>query len=290
MENWCNIVIPCRASDGRCSAAAERLLSQSDTPFLNVVLVINGSEAEAVHIDDSLHQAFTERGWTLTTLRRSVLGKVSALNAGDMQLVDGSIVYLDDDVVLSSNAVRHIHRSLSARQSPAIALVPPRRHDMKSFICRSYFQFLAQTPYCKLWLPGNGMYAVNPAGRSRWMEFPPICSDDTFVRLRFDESELIRLDSCYALTSAPDNPLTLMRVRARWCRGSRVARARSKRQRGIRRNRCSGILGSCIRHPLMLRHAPGFVLVVAGSWIWRLIDRQAGSVSAWQPHHQQSQA
>ena len=44
---------------------------------------------------------------------------------------------------------------------------------------------------------GAGLFAVNPAGRARWGDFPAIISDDTFVRLQFAPGERIEVPARY---------------------------------------------------------------------------------------------
>ena len=46
-------------------------------------------------------------------------------------------------------------------------------------------------------VPGCGFFAVNGPGRAMWGAFPPIISDDTFVRLHFTPAQRVLLSASY---------------------------------------------------------------------------------------------
>jgi len=73
---------------------------------------------------------------------------------------------------------------------------------------------LARLPFMARGVPGCGVYAVNGPGRARWGDFPPVISDDTYVRLQFTPAERRLADAGYDWPVA-EGIDALIRVRRR---------------------------------------------------------------------------
>jgi hypothetical protein len=73
----------------------------------------------------------------------------------------------------------------------------PRIPRARSGVTRAYARFWATLPFAQSVAPGFGLFAVNAQGRARWQDFPPIISDDTFVRLQFAPEERVQVRGVY---------------------------------------------------------------------------------------------
>jgi hypothetical protein len=120
--------------------------------------------------------------------------------------------------------------------------------------------------------PGAGLFAVNPAGRARWGHFPPIISDDTYVRLLFAPAERIEVDASY-LWPLPEGTRNLVRVRRRQDAGvDEVLRLWPEfAANGATESSGRGMLGLVARHPLNFAVYVGI----------RLASRLGGSPGTW---------
>ena len=81
-------------------------------------------------------------------------------------------------------------------------------------VARAYARLWARLPFMACGVPGCGVYAVNGPGRARWGDFPPVISDDTYVRLHFAPAERHLADAGYDWPVA-EGVAALVRVRRR---------------------------------------------------------------------------
>lgn len=277
------MIIPCRAEPVVGSAALWSLLQQREAGPLRVIVSMNGPDATNSILDPELHRQVLDRGWQLLMVRREKPGKAGALNAAEALMTQGHRVYLDADVRLSEFALAKLCDAMDSRAEPCLALIRPEYQGIRSRICRSYFALWSAMPYCRRWVPGNGVFAVNEAGRERWGSFPPIHSDDTFVRLQFDESDVVVVDGCTVRVPAPGRFGELVRARARWTTGSRIARRIASGVSGRTRRRWAGTVTQVLRRPELLRHVPATGMVVVSSWVVCIARSPQGRTESWRP-------
>ena len=140
---------------------------------------------------------FAAKGWRLEVLDIAEGGKPNALNLADAQAVGDMRVYLDADVVMSPPLLEQLAQVLT-RDDPAYASGKMVVAPAESWITRAYGRIWTRLPFMAEGVPGAGLFAVNAAGRARWGEFPPIISDDTFVRLQFTPGERIGVEAPYS--------------------------------------------------------------------------------------------
>jgi glycosyltransferase involved in cell wall biosynthesis len=163
--------------------------------------------------------------WTLLVLELESAAKWSALNAADASIGADIRVYLDADVVLAPSTVTDLTRKL-ARDEPRLAqprvVVAEARRATPAV--RSFTKVWSSLPYVRTQVLGVGCYAVNSSGRALWGPFPPMGSDDTFVRLRFDATQKTVLSEAPMTIYFPSSLRELVQVRARWCRLAREVR------------------------------------------------------------------
>ncbi|MGA0615773.1 glycosyltransferase [Paracoccus sp. KR1-242] len=215
--NACSVLIPAHDEAGYIDACLAGLLSQDHAGPLQVIVIANGCRDDTADRARTRIPDFAARGWVLQVEELAQGGKIGALNHGDACAAPGIRIYLDADIRLSPGLVSGLVRALDVPQ-PRYAggrlVVAPAR----SAVSRRYARFWQKLPFVAQGVTGAGLFAVNPAGRARWSEFPQVISDDTFVRLQFDEAERILVDASY------DWPIVegfgpLVRVRRRQDKG-----------------------------------------------------------------------
>jgi len=160
------------------------------------VVVANGCHDATADRARAMDRAASAAGWRLVVLDLAQGGKPDALNAGDAAAAHPARVYLDADVVVSPTLMAELAMALAADRplyATGTARIPPAR----SPVTRAYARFWQKLPFATSNAPGFGLFAVNPAGRSRWGAFPAIISDDTFVRLHFAPDERVQTPAIY---------------------------------------------------------------------------------------------
>ncbi len=185
-----SVIVPASNEARLIERCLESLLASewSCAERLECIVVANGCRDDTAARARSLSARFAERGWRLVVLDLPQGGKPGALNAGDAQVRgDGPRAYLDADVVVSPGLLQQLAADLSDAApryaSGQLEIVA------EGWVSRAYARFWRRVPFMRNGVPGCGLFAVNAAGRTRWTEFPPIISDDTFVRLCFAPTE-----------------------------------------------------------------------------------------------------
>lgn len=192
-----SVIIPASNEESYIGPCLAALFRSAPVPGgAEAVVVANGCRDATVASAQAMAPAAAAAGWGLVVLDLPQGSKPAALNAGDAAARAGLRAYLDADVILSPGVVAGLVAALAtqpARYATATALIPRAR----SAVTRSYARFWQRLPFARSNAPGFGLYAVNAAGRRRWADFPPIISDDTFVRLQFAASERLQIPDRY---------------------------------------------------------------------------------------------
>jgi GT2 family glycosyltransferase len=146
---------------------------------VKVIVVANGctdNTAEAAAMPD------------VTVVEIPRADKAAALNAAEPYRRGCAVVYLDADTVLTPGTLEAMAAALDTSEprlvGPAPMLVRP-----KTWLARGYAKVWSNLPAVAGQIVGGGCYAVNPAGRARWNEFPNVVADDAFVRTLFAAEE-----------------------------------------------------------------------------------------------------
>ena len=162
-----------------------------------VVVVANGCRDATVARAGAMEAVAKAAGWGLLVLDLAEGGKPLALNAGDAAAQGDMLAYLDADVVVSPGLIGQLVAALAGTK-PRYATGTPRIPRPASAVTRAYAGFWQRLPFAaETVAPGYGLFAVNAAGRARWAAFPPIISDDTYVRLQFAPDERVQVAASY---------------------------------------------------------------------------------------------
>lgn len=192
-----SVIIPASNEEAYIEACLRSVLASAPVPGgAEVIVVANGCrDATAERARGMAGQASTA-GWGFQVLDLSEGGKPNALNQGDRVAMGDLRAYLDADVLLSPPLLAEIAGALEVRAARYVGGTP-QISTAKSRVTRAYARFWQRLPFARSVAPGFGLFAVNAAGRSRWSEFPPLISDDSFVRLQFAPEERVQVAAPY---------------------------------------------------------------------------------------------
>lgn len=194
---------------GRCLAA---LLSSDSAGPVQVVVVANGCADATAAVAAGFAAQADARGWALQVLDLPQSGKPGALNAGDRAALYPARVYLDADVTVSPGLLAGLAAVLD-QPGPAYAS-GQLRITAQGRVARAYAAIWRRVPFMAGGVPGCGLFAVNAPGRALWADFPPVISDDTYVRLQFSPGQRHLVPAPYDWPMA-EGLAPLVRVRRR---------------------------------------------------------------------------
>jgi hypothetical protein len=161
--------------------------------------------------------------------------KAHALNLGDNEAHFFPRLYIDADIVVSRDAIlrtadvlrRGAHCPEDSRRAgcddcgscagPILAAAPRVRIRLEhsSWAVRAFYNIWARLPYCTDGMTGSGFYGLSEEGRRRFRAFPPIISDDGYVRLLFPPQQRAAVGCVSFELSAPRDLASLVRVKTR---------------------------------------------------------------------------
>lgn len=213
-----SVIIAARNEEAYLGACLDALLAQQATrQSCQVIVAANACDDRTVEIARSYDDRFAQRGWHLTVLDLESGGKLGALNAAEAVAQGHGLVYLDADVICDPELLPELEQAL-ATDAPRYATGTIAVARAKSWVTRAYARIWTRLPFVQQGAVGAGLFALNRAGRARWQAFPPIISDDTFVRLNFAPSERIEVPARYHWPMV-EGLRNLIRVRRRQDRG-----------------------------------------------------------------------
>lgn len=217
-----SVIIPAHNEAALIGGCLTALLASGAAGQVQVIVAANGCTDNTVAIAQGFAAKLQARGWTVQVLTLDQGNKPAALNAADAVAVHPNRAYLDADVTVSPDLLA---QTLAALDCPAPTYASGQVHITgQSAASRAYAAIWSRVPFMRHGVPGCGFFAVNRAGRQRWGQFPPIISDDTFVRLQFNPAERVLVPAHYDWPIA-EGFANLVKVRRRQDAGvAQVAR------------------------------------------------------------------
>ena len=207
-----SVVIPAHNEEnviGRCLAA---LLDGANPGEVEVIVICNGCE------DDTAAVA-RRFGPCVRVIETAVASKSNALNEGDDQAGGFPRFYVDADVVLRWPAVRSVAEVLERGDALVAAPRLAVAVDGRPWAVRAYYEIWTRLPYHADGTVGSGVYALSALGRSRFERFPPIVSDDGYIRLLFPPEERATVQSHTFEIMAPRSLRALIDIKTRSQKG-----------------------------------------------------------------------
>jgi len=214
-----SIIIPAYNEETVLAQCLDSLLLQSYCGPLEIIVATNGCKDKTLTIAIRFASAMEQKKYHYTVLDIDRGNKANALNVADQAAIYGNRMYLDADVVCEPELVTQVVSMLN-KESPQYVSGTLDILNGASFFSRAYGRIWKETPYIRDTVPGCGCYAVNRSGRELWDNFPPIHSDDKFVRLLFSSAQRTQVKAKY-YWPLPQGFITLVNIRTRWIRGNR---------------------------------------------------------------------
>ena len=235
---------------GRTLDALADLIDSRDA---RVIVVCNGCTDSTADVASN---------YAVEVYELDVASKAAALREGDRRSTTGPRIYLDADVVLTSNAARTV---ISRLAHGAIAGRPPHVFDSRraTWIVRGWYRIREQLPSIATALWGAGCYALSLEGRQRFDEFPDLVSDDLYIHSLFHAAEIEIIDTEPVVVTTPRRTADLVRILQRSYRTqdevSDVESGLSSGQRG----QLTDLAALIRRDPRRLGDAIVYVAVIA---------------------------
>ena len=250
-----SVVVPAHneaAVIGRCLDAFVPALHEGEA---EIIVVVNGSTDATAQVASAFPG--------VTVLETAAAGKAHALNLGDAAATAFPRVYLDADIVVSTDALRDLVATLPPGEPRLGSLHLSVNLDRSSLPVRMFYAVFLQMPYAQDSF-GVGLYALSGAGRSRFDEFPSITGDDLFVHRLFSAQEMRRVDHAFVI-HAPRDLRSLVQVRTRIHFGNHEATVVLGPERFGSTAAPSGqaLLSIAFRRPSLLPHFVVYVAVTA---------------------------
>lgn len=192
-----SVIIPAHDEEAWIDRCLSALMAQvGECGSVEILVVANACRDRTVSLAQGYAKRADARGWTLRVLDLAQGGKILALNAGDEAARGAVRIYLDADVACDPGMLAQLRAAL-ATDAPRYATGTLAVAPTRNWVTRAYASVWRRLPFVRGGAVGAGLFAVNAAGRARWDDFPPIISDDTFVRLSFTPEERIEVPARY---------------------------------------------------------------------------------------------
>jgi glycosyltransferase involved in cell wall biosynthesis len=207
------VIIPAHDEGTVIKRTLNAILSSAEPQELDIVVVCNGCTDETATVARSF-------GLPVRVIETPIANKASALNLGDQAARGFPRIYMDADVVLTTDAIRELADSLKG--DTIVAVAPTGRYDMSgcSRLVRAFFEVRSYLPSAREGIGGSGVYALSEKGRSRFKYFPSVTADDGYVRLQFRPHERRTLPCVYSTVFAPRTIKSLLAQKTRSHYGS----------------------------------------------------------------------
>ncbi|MBB4961607.1 glycosyltransferase family 2 protein [Micromonospora polyrhachis] len=285
-----DVVVPAHDEQSLIGGCLRAVLCDANTIDLRIIVVANGCSDGTTQLVRAIAADLPARDGSrrpaeVVLVELPAAGKAAALNAGDRQRRgDASVLYLDADTVITPGTLPALVDALT--ETRAARLVAPRPVLVRPTdrLGRDFAAVWLALPAVSGQVVGAGCYAVNPAGRARWTEFPELTADDAYVRSRFTSAERRVVGSGGFLLVLP-RWRELIAVASRWRRGNAELASLARHHRGpgrdgdrlTRTGSASPAAGAgrnlttVATQPALWPRLPGFLLV---NWAGRLRPRQ----------------
>jgi glycosyltransferase involved in cell wall biosynthesis len=185
-----------------------------------VVVVVNDGEDDTWQAAQELAAPLRSHSCRCDVIR-SEPGRAAALNAAEDLIGTVPRLYLDQDAAVSRGAVAALAAHLAPGTGYHFAALQLRLSDTTNRVSRAYFRGWSQLPYVRASPVTIGAYAVSAQGRARWGAFPPLQSDDKFVRMNFLLRERVVVGQEWYSVLPPEGLAELVRARRRYSQGNR---------------------------------------------------------------------
>lgn len=215
-----SVIIPAHNEEQVIARSLAAFLDGAVSGELEVIVVCNGCRDGTAAMARSI-------GGPVRVIETDVASKVHAINLGDAAATGFPRIYMDADVVLSTQSIRDLAQALN--DGPWLAAAPSVDTvflPATDWSVRAYYRFWMALPFVQEGMMAAGVYAVSEAGRRRWATLPDVIADDGYFRLLFAPDERTEVRSAVSAVTAPAAFADLIRIKTRSRLGVAQLRAR----------------------------------------------------------------
>lgn len=190
-----SVIIPAYNEASVIDRCLSAMLADAQPGELEIVVVANNCS------DDTAARA-RRHGELVKVVETPIGSKIHALNLGDGAASGWPRLYVDADIVVSTQALRDVAAMLDDG-SPYVVAAPTAVVDFKGRLpwVQSFYKVWTQLPYFTEGVIGAGFYAFSRRGRERFGEWPDIIADDEYARLMAAPSERgVNRDHTFTIT------------------------------------------------------------------------------------------
>lgn len=216
-----SVIIAAHNEGAVIARCLDALTADAEQVHLDITVAANGCT------DDTAEVARRYAGVRVLELPEP--GKAPALNAAERVAVGFPRVYLDADIVLTSEAVWTLCDALQGGYHAAV----PRRElalDGRPLLVRAYYAISARLPVFQNGLVGRGAITISADGHHRFERFPDMVADDLFLDSLFAPDEKAHVNTISSRVETPRRSSDLFRRLVRIRRANAAMRAASHQE------------------------------------------------------------
>ncbi len=172
-----SVVVPAYNESAVIDRCLRAMLADARPGEFEVIVVANNCS------DDTADKA-RAHGEMVTVIETPIGSKINALNLGDDRATGFPRMYVDADIVVTTEALRDVAAMLG-EGSEIVVAAPTAVVDyaQRPRLVRSFYRVWTSLPYFTEGVIGAGFYAFSREGRSRFEQWPDIIADDEYARL-----------------------------------------------------------------------------------------------------------
>ena len=209
------VIIPAYNEEAKILPLLAGLADGIEQRRFQVIVACNGCRDRTVELVRRHHPA-------VTCLDIATPSKTNAINQAEALKPGFPRLYVDADIEIDSAAVMRLINLLRSRSTPA--LVAPRAvpiTDHSSTAVKWFYAAWQKTIFFRTQGFGSGVYGLNLAARQKFTEFPPIISDDGFVRTLGHDVAILVSENAQSRVQAPRGLGDLLAIKIRSKLGKR---------------------------------------------------------------------
>jgi glycosyltransferase involved in cell wall biosynthesis len=203
------VIIPAYNEERVIGNILESLKLGIEKKWFSVVVACNGTSDNSV-------EHIRNRYPMITCLDIKKASKTNAINEAEKINLGFPRIFIDADVVISSDAVKNMISYIDKIEGPAV--VAPRgiiNTSKSDVLVRKYYSAWTKTVFYLEHGFGSGVYCLNKKARSTFECFPEIIADDGFVREVVSHKQFFVCEQAESLVEAPRTINDLLNIKIR---------------------------------------------------------------------------
>lgn len=269
-----SVVIPAHNEAMVIGRLLSALLADANPGELELIVVANGCTDTTAAVAESF-------GDGVTVLTTPVAAKHAALRLGDKNAHHYPRLYVDADVVLSTDDVRALAAEL---RKPGVLAAAPRRSialARRPLVVRWYYDFWQKLPSVEQGLFGRGVIGVSATGHARLAAMPEVMGDDLAASVAYTADERRIVTDASVTVHAPRTVGDLVNRRVRSLTATAQLRQSMPEAVGDARTRGSDLFRLAQRRPALTPKLGVFLAVTVVSRLKARGPIRSGDFTTW---------